>query len=153
MCNLPEFSNRATPVARKDHKCGECGGMIPRGRRYVSYTGRWDGEVATYRFHRTCWQIREACHRHLTSEAGGRFRPEEMPAFGRLVEWTAYDAQEGAYFPPWWPQRVDQSGVTWGVFISPAALAAYVETQECLLAEIDARAKAIAAPHTPEKVT
>lgn len=131
MCNLPEFGTQATPVARKEHRCTDCGGTIPLGRRYVSYTGRWNGEVATYRFHITCWEIRTACHRYMASEAGGRFTPEEMPAFGRLVEWTAYDAQEGGgYFPPWWPQRVDQAGVTWGVFISPAALATYVEAKE-----------------------
>jgi hypothetical protein len=45
--NAPEFYNSSRPLAKKAHKCDECGRIINRGERYERATGKWDGEVST----------------------------------------------------------------------------------------------------------
>lgn len=48
----PSFFREESPVARKTHKCCECGGNIESGQKYQKEVGVWDGEFKTYR---TCW--------------------------------------------------------------------------------------------------
>lgn len=51
MCELPQVYNRYRPVARKAHRCCECGGKIDSGEVYVRHEGLWDGRWET---HKTC---------------------------------------------------------------------------------------------------
>lgn len=36
--------------ARQTHVCGECRRTIVRGEKYHFYTGKWEGEVVTYKW-------------------------------------------------------------------------------------------------------
>jgi len=39
----PEVYRATRPIARKDHRCSECGGKIAQGERYENVFGVWDG--------------------------------------------------------------------------------------------------------------
>lgn len=55
MCDVhPDFIRYACPVARLVHTCDECYRPIMRGEQYVLTTGKWDGDVATYKAHELC---------------------------------------------------------------------------------------------------
>ena len=49
-CFSDVFSERH-PVARKNHWCCECGGVIQKGEKYEHHSGQWDGE----------WQVFKTC--------------------------------------------------------------------------------------------
>lgn len=48
MNEMPKFFVTLKPKARKEHKCCECRGMIPRGEIYFRYKGLWDGCIQTF---------------------------------------------------------------------------------------------------------
>jgi hypothetical protein len=52
-----EFYNETTVTARKPHACHECRTEIAKGERHVRVSGKWDGELRTYRFCLACWEI------------------------------------------------------------------------------------------------
>lgn len=55
MCDVhPDFVRYAHPTACLVHTCDECRLPIMRGERYALTTGKWDGDVATYRAHELC---------------------------------------------------------------------------------------------------
>jgi len=58
--DYPEFYVEEYPVARKEHKCCECGEMIKKGQKYQKAIGKWDGDFDTYKTCMTCLKIREA---------------------------------------------------------------------------------------------
>jgi hypothetical protein len=122
-CDLPEFSREAVRKARKHHRCTECRGSIPAGHRYQLYTGKWGGEMGVYRFHLTCWKIREAYTVHETSVTGRAH--DEIAPFGDLIEYVREDASEAGDFPLYWPP---------GVYIGTAALARYTAMKEGIVA-------------------
>lgn len=115
MSDLPEFMNERTSRARKQYQCCECGGKIVPGMMYKAITGKWDGEVATYRLHIICHEIAEAARTFFRTEAD--LFDDELPGIGELVERARDDADEGDYFPPYWPS---------GVWISQGALRDHV---------------------------
>lgn len=51
------FYNEAYVKARKAHVCHECREAIEKGQSYHRVTGKWDGDVCTYRFCRSCWEV------------------------------------------------------------------------------------------------
>ena len=55
----PEFYDAKEVVARKDHKCDECGETINKGQKYERVSGKWDGEVSTYKTCLPCLRIRK----------------------------------------------------------------------------------------------
>ena len=58
-CELPAFYVHSEPVARKRHKCCECGSPIEKGEKHFVCTGKWNGEApTTRRQHLLCM---EAC--------------------------------------------------------------------------------------------
>lgn len=59
MCDYPEFVNVTTPKARKKYRCHECGQAIEAGVQYVSISGKWDGEVSTFKSCTECAAVVE----------------------------------------------------------------------------------------------
>jgi hypothetical protein len=55
----PEFYNLAVVKARKTHHCYECDNKITPGEQYTRRTGKWNGDVETYRECRLCSELRE----------------------------------------------------------------------------------------------
>lgn len=52
-----EVLKEETPVARKEHRCNFCGGIIPSGERYVNQTIAYDGTVYTWKCHEHCYDL------------------------------------------------------------------------------------------------
>ena len=42
------------PIAKKTHKCCECGGNIKPGEKYYRATGVWDGELSSFKICPDC---------------------------------------------------------------------------------------------------
>ena len=58
--NPPEFYDCKTVVARKAHKCCECLAEIEKGESHERYTGKWEGDIDTYRTCSLCLSARKA---------------------------------------------------------------------------------------------
>ena len=50
------YSNREV-IARKEHKCCECGKKISPSQKYHYITGKWEGEWADYKMCNICDEI------------------------------------------------------------------------------------------------
>lgn len=85
--DAPAFYSAINRVARKEHKCCECKTPIHRGEKYVECTGKWEGDVETFRQHVDCCA---ACMRIRDVYMGG----EECVPFGALME-TYFNEREG----------------------------------------------------------
>lgn len=55
---MPEFHNASMPKAQKEHVCDECGQVISIGEQYERVTGKWEGEINTYKTCVDCLSIR-----------------------------------------------------------------------------------------------
>ena len=77
-CTVPEFYNTAETKAKKVHKCYECSAPINIGETYLSCTGKWDGEVNTFKQHLLC---ADACEFIRDNFNGG-----DCIGFGDLFE-------------------------------------------------------------------
>lgn len=56
----PDFMSERVYRARKQHVCCECRTAIQPGRLYEAATGKWDGNVNTYKTCMPCARLREA---------------------------------------------------------------------------------------------
>lgn len=65
--------------ARKDHRCEECGGVIPAGSTYAYGSGIFEGRPFSIKRHHECAVLYNDCCR--------RVGQDECPAFGELAEW------------------------------------------------------------------
>lgn len=54
---MPKEINRTKPIARKQHKCNFCGGIIEKGEMYDNATLEFDGTVYTWKSHLHCLNI------------------------------------------------------------------------------------------------
>jgi hypothetical protein len=54
----PAFYSWSEPLARKEHRCCECGGRIVVGERYFKGVGKWEGDINVHCQHLLCM---EAC--------------------------------------------------------------------------------------------
>jgi hypothetical protein len=52
--DMPKFMRVSEHVSRKQHRCCECHAPILVGEKYVRITGKWDGEMNTFRQHDLC---------------------------------------------------------------------------------------------------
>ena len=86
------------PVARKSHRCDECGHMVPPGVRYIRQFVKDGGDVWDWKMHEDCAEAADYQFR----EDGGDYDDGRSP----LVE---YENNTG-YFPDWlrgyWPHVV-----------------------------------------------
>ncbi len=55
----PDFFVEEWPVAKKEHKCCECGEAIKPGQKYHKVAGKWEGDFSTYKTCMPCHNIRE----------------------------------------------------------------------------------------------
>lgn len=62
------FSSSVVKAA-KDHRCTECHETIPKGTKYESVRGLWDGSWSTYKTCLSCVEIRD----HFACESGWLF--------------------------------------------------------------------------------
>lgn len=49
-----DFLAETTPVARKDHRCGLCAYLIPKGTKHIARKSVDDGSAFTFRMHFAC---------------------------------------------------------------------------------------------------
>jgi hypothetical protein len=56
--DAPDFLNEQELVARKQHKCRECGVVIATGQQYLRTSGKWDGRMDTIKTCQPCAEIR-----------------------------------------------------------------------------------------------
>jgi hypothetical protein len=77
------------PVARKEHKCCECGRIIKVGEKYQLYKGIWEGKAARFKTCMPCKHLRDEITEETYEYCG-------IP-FGELSEWAA---ESGYDFPP-----------------------------------------------------
>jgi len=54
----PEFYDVKIVIARKQHECCECQGVINPGQKYERVTGRWEHEFSTFKTCIPCRSIR-----------------------------------------------------------------------------------------------
>lgn len=73
----PSIFHKKVVIARKDHRCCECGGYIGRGFTYENISGIWDNKWANFKTCIPCAYIREQ-KRRLHGEGS---------AFGSLYDW------------------------------------------------------------------
>lgn len=53
------FIHTENPVARKEHRCCECGDIIRKGDKYEKVTGKWEGDFIQYKTCMICVEIRD----------------------------------------------------------------------------------------------
>lgn len=58
--NPPEFYERSIVAARKEHHCCECGTVIVKGERYERVSGKWEGDMETFKTCMPCVELRDA---------------------------------------------------------------------------------------------
>lgn len=78
-CEIPDFYSHSDPVARKAHKCCECGVAIDKGEKHFFVTGKWGGGIQRYRQHILCMNACVYARDYLNGY--------ECIAFGQLFEW------------------------------------------------------------------
>lgn len=67
--------DHATPVARVEHRCDVCSGVIGRGDRYVRQRNVQDGEAFTWKGHSLC----SAAYMKAARDQGCVLAYEEYP--------------------------------------------------------------------------
>lgn len=67
-CDIPEFYRITEPVARKDHECCECNARIKKGEKHFQVTGKWEGEISSFRQHFLCMEACMYIRDHLDDE-------------------------------------------------------------------------------------
>lgn len=80
MCTMPDVFSQAIVKARKQHKCCECGTIIPQGHMYERSAGVWDGTGMTYHTCPSCAEIRK----YVSGQMKASMPTEHGPAFGEL---------------------------------------------------------------------
>ena len=60
----PEFYDRTERTARKRHRCCECGHDIQPGERYEHVSGKWDGQLNTFKTCEACVDLRDSLSAH-----------------------------------------------------------------------------------------
>ena len=61
-----EVLKTTAPVARKEHKCMFCGGVISIGEKYDRQTNLYNGTVYDWVCHTACSQV--ACHLNMSDD-------------------------------------------------------------------------------------
>jgi hypothetical protein len=87
----PSMIRESEPVARKDHRCTECGRRIAAGERYSYTWGIWDGMADTFKTCPRCLALRDYVKAHV---------PCLCWAYGSVTDDCIEAAQEYAHEAP-----------------------------------------------------
>jgi len=60
-----DFYDERNPRAKKEHICCECGETIKVGETYNKVTGKWDGNICSYKTCMPCANIRRDYYRMM----------------------------------------------------------------------------------------
>lgn len=60
--------NSKTPIARKQHRCDYCSGIIEKGEKYQNDTIVFDGSIYTWKSHLHCMHLTSEMHGYETDE-------------------------------------------------------------------------------------
>ena len=87
--NGPDFHTTKTVTARKSHQCEECRDPINPGERYECTSGKWDGQMSTFRVCLPCVEIRDAftCGSWIYGELWESIREEMFPVWREKGPW------------------------------------------------------------------
>lgn len=78
------------PVARKDHRCNDCEGVIVTGTEYLRQTCAYDGHLCTYKEHPWCQSVYWMLHREAGLYEDEAVDPESVrEVFAVLFAWMA----------------------------------------------------------------
>lgn len=72
-CEMPEFYDEREVRAAIEHKCCECRRPIVVGEIHRKCTGKWDGEIQSYRQHIACWKFARKVNHDILGECGVPF--------------------------------------------------------------------------------
>jgi hypothetical protein len=61
----PTFYEEKMVTARRDHRCCECLGAIAKGERYERKSGKWEGQVQTYKTCQRCLDFEAHIKAHI----------------------------------------------------------------------------------------
>lgn len=87
----PEFHSRYIRVARKSHKCEECGGPILSGERYEYVAGKWEGYFNYFKTCERCVDLRQWVQNNV---------PCFCWAHGNMTEDAAEAVEEAVFRAP-----------------------------------------------------
>ncbi len=79
---MSDFQTETTPTARKQHKCGECYGIIQLGQKYQLVSGSWEGDMCSFKTCMPCVEARTWAIAQPEWMGDG----EHLYYFGRLDE-------------------------------------------------------------------
>lgn len=74
----PDFCTTTNPVAKKQHYCSECQHPIYPGENYERVSGKWDGEVITFKICTFCQDLKNYTSEITEYEFGLGNLHEEM---------------------------------------------------------------------------
>ena len=106
----PSFTVKTVRRAAKPHRCCECRENIPPGARYEHYTGKWGGEIDTFKTCLSCVEIRDhfSAQCSIDPEELYAYRENETPAERRRrIADAAYNAPSGFLFGELWSQLTE----------------------------------------------
>ena len=78
-------------IARKPHKCGECGGPIHIGDKYEYASGIWDGEPDSFKTCAICCALRDYVKNNIPCFCG---------CYGSLIEDAMEELSEADRYAP-----------------------------------------------------
>lgn len=102
MCELPSVYACDRPIARKEHKCYECSGVIRVGEKYHKHHGVWDGRGADYKVCNECEELRAKMDENV-------YDNEEVTVFGGLTD-SVFDSHAPALIVPYIKNRRARGG-------------------------------------------
>lgn len=89
----PEWYREKIVLARKQHRCAECQGVIPPATPYHYVVGKWDGDVSCFKVCPHCYFLRKAIAWVEIGE--GCDEDESQPFLGDLAH--AWNERAGHY--------------------------------------------------------
>lgn len=84
----PDFYCESIKKAKKEHVCFECRNIIKKKDSYIYVSGKWNGEMDSFKFCQKCWAIRDEIEKHEMKE--GCYGIEASVPFGMLMEVIHY---------------------------------------------------------------